>query len=226
MVKLSASIGNVSSDTRGVIYYAEPRTEGHEYASGSLGARPSGARVKKFGHSAMTFPGQDRDEVVQFYFRQHWARLLRPCLRMFLWTALVTAAFIVVLQISLAGQEGVRHMLLLILCGFVLVSQFDFITAFYRHFLLVIVVTNRKIHRIKKTLLIINDHQSIDVASLQDVRKSQRGIVQNVLGFGTLTLEAQESVLRLHFVPTIGGTYHAILNLRNWTSGQDAVAPA
>ncbi len=172
----------------------------------------------------MTFPGQDRDEVVQFYFRQHWARLLRPCLRMLLWTALVAAAFVVVLQISPTGQEGVRHILLLILCGFVFVSQFDFLTAFYRHFLLIIVVTNRKIHRIKKTLLIVNDHQSIDVASLQDVRKSQRGIVQNVLGFGTLTLEAQESVLRLHFVPTIAGTYHAILNLRNWNAGENIVA--
>ena len=175
--------------------------------------------------SSMTFPGQDGGEVVQFYFRQHWLRLVKPFVVMVLWTVFVAAAFVVVVSISPAGQSGFRHILLLILCAFVLLSQFTFLTAFYRHFLLVIVVTDRKIHRIKKTLLLVNDHQRIDVTALQDINKSQRGPIQNIFGFGTLTLEAQGTVVRLHFVPDIARKYSEILQLRTWPQGTTG-APA
>jgi len=78
----------------------------------------------------------------------------------------------------------------------------------------IIVVTDRKIHRIKKTLLAVNDHQTIDLWVLQDIFKSQHGLVQNLFGFGTLIMEAQETQLRLHFIPGVQDKYLAIMKLR------------
>lgn len=165
---------------------------------------------------AIDFPGRDRDELVLFYFRQHWIRLLGPFLRMIVWTVVLAAGIWLLTLIDLADQTGTRRIMLLLFSFFFLYAQFDFLNEFYRHFLHVIVVTNRKIHRIKKTLFFTDDHQSINVSALQDVHKSQHGPVQNLLAFGTLTLEAQESVLRIHFVPDIQRKYNAILHLRGW----------
>lgn len=176
--------------------------------------------------ATIEFPGREQSEAVQFYFRQHWVRLIRPFFRMILWLILLGIGFSVMAQINLPGQDTTRHTMLLLLSFFFLYSQFDFLTEFYRHFLYVLVVTDKKIHRIKKTLLMTDDHQSVNVTALQDVFKSQHGPVQNFLKFGTLTLEAQESVLRIHFVPDIQRKYNAILHLRGWEAARATGAPA
>lgn len=172
--------------------------------------------VNRFTSGSIDFTGREQDEHVYLYFRQHWIRLLRPFGKMLLWSILLGIAAVFTRQIDAPGQQTARHILLLLICVFFLFSQFEFLNEFYRHFLYVIVVTNRKIHRMKKTLFIVDDHQSINVAALQDIHKSQHGPLQNLLRFGTLTLEAQESVLRIHFVPDIQRKYNAILRLRGW----------
>lgn len=175
-------------------------------------------------NAAIDFPGRSRDETVHFYFRQHWIRLVRPLGRLMLWTAVLSIAFAFALPIiSARGSTG--HLLLVLLAGLFLYAQCEFLATFYRHFLYVLIITNRKIHRIKKTLFIFDDHQSIDISALQDVRKSQRGIFQNMLGFGTLTFEAQETVLQIHFVPAIQHKYNAILHIRGWETPTPHHAP-
>ncbi len=162
------------------------------------------------------FPGREHDEFVQFYFRQHWIRLARPFGKMLLWFVVLGIATFFTAQINAVGQDTVRHIMLLLLSLLFFYSQLDFLNEFYRHFLHMIVITNRKVHRIKKTLFLVNDHQSVNVVALQDIHKSQRGPFQNLLSFGTLTLEAQESVLRIHFVPDVQRKYNALLHLRGW----------
>ncbi|MEN9560804.1 MAG: hypothetical protein RIQ56_77, partial [Candidatus Parcubacteria bacterium] len=104
--------------------------------------------------------------------------------------------------------------LALLLTASLALIQLEFIGRFYRYFLYVCVVTDRKVHRIKKTLLAIDDHQSIDLWVLQDINKHQRGIVQNLFGFGTLILEANDTQMRVHFTPDIGKRYEDLLHLR------------
>lgn len=163
------------------------------------------------GHA---FPGQNPGEVIQFYFRQHWIRLIRPVGRMLLWLSLLAIALSLALQIDQPGQEGTRRVMIVLLLVFFLFSQFEFMNEFYRHFLYTIVVTNRKVHRIKKTLFAIDEHQSVELSTLQDVHKAQHGVMQNLLGFGSLTIEAMETVLCIHFVPCIEEKCNAILHLR------------
>ena len=173
----------------------------------------------------ITFQGKDPGETFQFYYRQHWIRLFWPIARMIAFTLILgLIGYMFFEQIILQGAVG-RHITLLLLFGFFSLVQWEFLTRFYRHFLNVIIVTDKKIHRIKKTLVFLDTHQSIDLWVLQDIRKSQRGIIQNILGFGTLVLEAQDSELRIHFTPRIGSRYNDFMHLRERARNQEASLP-
>lgn len=149
-----------------------------------------------------------------FYFRQHWIRLFWPTLRML--AVSIIAGLIAHLGLPLLYERGdpARHVVLAFLVLLVLAVHFDFLKRFYRHFLHVIVVTDRRIYRIHKYLISRDDHKSVDFASVQEMHKMQHGVVQNLFGFGTIVLEAQETEFRLHFVPHIASLYNRIALLR------------
>lgn len=161
----------------------------------------------------LPFPGKHEGEHFQFFFRQHSIRLLRP-LAQCVGSMLGLTALGYVLIVSAAPDATTRHLALAILLFMFVLTNIVFLGALYRYCMYVIVVTDRKIHRIKKTLLAVNDHQTIDLWVLQDIFKSQHGLVQNMFGFGTLIMEAQETQLRFHFIPDIQNKYEAIMSLR------------
>ena len=148
---------------------------------------------------AITFPGQGAGESFEFYFRQHWMRLVRP-MRLLIVGSLVYAGLLWLL----AGMpdDGTRQTLLVgVSSGFILLNLV-LLARFYTYFLYVVVVTDQKVHRIKKTLVAVDDRLSIDLWSLNDITKHQRGIIQNMFGFGTVVLHGTEQ-LKIHFVPNI-----------------------
>ncbi len=162
------------------------------------------------------FPGKDQGEEFQFYFRQHWIRLWWPVCRLIGWTALIVAgAYIAKITFDEDTAVNMRHAVLAILCACFLFAQCAFLAAFYKYFLYVIIITDKKVHRIKKTLLTVNDHQSIDLWTLEDITKNQHGIIQNIFGFGTLVLVMQtQDALRIHFTPFISTKHEMIMRLR------------
>lgn len=162
----------------------------------------------------LTFQGHAPDEIVQFYFRQHWIRLVAPLFRLLLWS--IFLAIILGITVTFTGAEGeaARRTALMLITFFFLISQIEFLMRFLGYFLYVIVVTDRKIHRIKKTLFAVDDHQSIDLRMLQDIHKHQHGLIQNLLGFGSLILEAQDTILKIHFTPRIAKKHTALIQLR------------
>lgn len=160
------------------------------------------------------FQGKADSEHFQFYFRQHWIRLVRPLLRMLAGTALLVGAGYVVFFVLTVPDSTSRHGLLVALLLLFTILQLSFLHRFYIYFLYVIVVTDRRVHRIKKTLFSIDDHQTIDIWTFQDIDKLQRGPLQNLFGFGSLTLEAQNTTLRIHFVPRINKIQERISHLR------------
>lgn len=162
---------------------------------------------------SLPFPGKNEGEHFQFFFRQHPIRLLRP-LSQCIGGMLGLAALGYILIVSAQPEESTRHLALSILLLMFILTNVVFLGSLYRYCMYIIVVTDRKIHRIKKTLLAVNDHQTIDLWVLQDIFKSQHGLVQNLFGFGTLIMEAQETQLRLHFIPGVQDKYLAIMKLR------------
>jgi hypothetical protein len=160
------------------------------------------------------FQGKHAGEHFQFYFRQHWIRLMPPAGRLILINALLFTMGYTIFVLVGVEEDAARRSILGLLATFFVVAHLEFLTRFYRYFLYTLIVTDKKIHRIKKTFLAIDDHQSIDVWMLQDIFKCQHGIVQNIFGYGTLTFEAQETSLRIHFVPSINKRYNQLLHLR------------
>lgn len=161
------------------------------------------------------FPGKDKGEEFQFYFRQHWIRLWWPFCRMIAWTiVIVGGAWMASATFGDTTSDMMRHAVLLILGLLFVFVQFSFLATFYKYFLYLIIVTDKKVHRIKKTLLLTDDHQSIDLWTLEDITKNQHGIVQNMLGFGTLVLVMPQDALRVHFTPFISTKHEVIMRLR------------
>jgi len=161
----------------------------------------------------LPFPGKHEGEHFQFFFRQHSIRLLRP-LAQCVGSMLGLVALGYVLIVSASPDDATRHLALAILLFMFVLTNIVFLGALYRYCMYVIIVSDRKIHRIKKTLLAVNDHQTIDLWVLQDIFKSQHGLMQNLLGFGTLIMEAQETQLRFHFIPDVQDKHQAIMRLR------------
>ncbi len=159
---------------------------------------------------AITFPGQASGEVFQFYFRQHWMRLGRMMQLLVVGVLVYAASLWLMLGMP---EDGTRQTLLIcIAAGFILLNLV-ILARFYIYFLYVVVVTDQKVHRIKKTLVAVDDRLSIDFWSLNDITKRQHGIVQNIFGFGTVVLHGGEQ-LKIHFVPKIGKEIEQLSRLR------------
>ena len=171
----------------------------------------------------ITFQGRDTQEHFQFYFRQHWMRMLWPGMRMLFATLLFFGIAYGIAEVGIATPFG-RIVTISLLLLFFLAVQWQFLQRFYGHFLNVIIITDQKIHRIKKTLFSQDDHQTISLWALQEMKKSQRGPIQNIFGFGSIILEAQDTQLRLHFVPRI--THHYGVMLALLARAQQQGAPA
>lgn len=160
------------------------------------------------------FPGKDVEEHFVFFFRQHWVRLVPRLARIVLQTlVIIGVAWISFVAVGL-DNESTDHVLGIILLFAFLITQFELLIVIYRYFMRITIFTDRKVHRIKKTLLLIDEHQSIDLWVLQDIRKNQHGMFQRLLGYGTLVLDAQDTQVRLHFVPQVQKKADILLQLR------------
>lgn len=133
---------------------------------------------------------------------------------MIFWTVAITITGGIIFLYITVSDDAARHGILLGLYLILATIHIRFLFLVYNYFLYITIITDRKVHRIKKTLFSIDDHQSMDIGTLQDVLKQQHGLIQNMLGFGSLILEAQDSELRLHFVPRISNIHHRLSQIR------------
>ncbi len=167
-----------------------------------------------FASTDLNFQGKDQEEQFQFYYHQHWIRLFWPMLRFLLWNVLIIGSCILMLTSVQFDDPLTRRTVLTLLTIFLLLAHFEYLVRLYHYLLYVIVVTDKRVHRIKKTLLTLDDHQSTDLWVLQDIDKRQHGLIQNLLGFGSIILEAQDTQVRIHFTPRIAEKYTLFTRLR------------
>ena len=166
------------------------------------------------------FQGKDRNEEFYFCFHQHWIRLLWPLTKLLVYNTLIFGiGYITLINIGVV-DPNTRRLFLLTMALLFFLSHAEFLVRFYRYFLYIVIVTDKKVHRIKKTLLTIDEHQSVDIWMLQDIYKTQHGIIQNILRYGSLILEAQDTVIRIHFVPQVAKKYEQLIRLRELARGK------
>lgn len=169
------------------------------------------------------FPGMDPGEEFQFYFRRHPMRLWWSFGYMTIWT-LLAAGLTYFSGVYDLPDDSTRRFITIVLCALFIIPQLVLILRIYGHYLRIVIVTNKKVHQFKRTLLIEDRHESVDLHVLQDIEKTQRSVVQNMFGFGTLKLEAQNSRVVIHFTPQIDRVYNHIMHLRE-TARQTHAAP-
>jgi hypothetical protein len=163
---------------------------------------------------SISFPGKDPTEEFQFYFLRHPIRLWRSIAIMVFWL-LIFAALVYVSGVYSMEDLWMARVTTTTLCVFLIVPQINFLMRVYAYYLRVVIVTDKKIHIFKRTLLTTDRHEIVDLALLQDMNKIQRSIVQTIFGFGSLKLDVPTSQIRIHFTPHVNGTYERIAALRD-----------
>lgn len=167
--------------------------------------------------------GLDRSEQPILTFHQHWMRLVKPTFHALGWTILFCASPLIAL-LDLPLDDGERRILLMATAPLFLFAQFIFITQLYRYFLYIVVITESRVHRLKKTMLTIDEHESVDLRMLQDIERVQIGVIQNLFRYGTIVLEANIQ-LKIHYTPRIEQKYRLLIELRERTRMQHQPPP-
>ncbi len=137
-----------------------------------------------------------------------------PLFKAFFWSALLFLSSI----LSYAGlplDDTVRHMVLIPLTLIFLLFQMQLMRKWYEYFLHVVIVTDTKIHRMKKRFLLSENERSVDISSIRDVRREQQGAVQPLMNFGTLELDTAQGEILLHFTPRLRDIHDALIAQRD-----------
>jgi hypothetical protein len=160
--------------------------------------------------AGIDFPGKEPQEHVRFYFRQHWIRMVGPFVRAFLWTLLLffTSA---TRFVGYPLDDETRRFILVPLTFFFVFFQMQLVRRWYEYFLHIVIVTDLKVHSMKRKFLLMELERSVDIPTIRDVRREQRGPIQLMFGYGTLLLDTAQGELKIHFVPKISKLQDALV---------------
>ena len=150
------------------------------------------------------FKGQLKYETIQFFFRRHWVRFVRPIF----FSTLVGLLFFVIL---------------LALGRLVIFLDFTFLRAFFVFTVMIIsviylnifflqiinfyfdltIVTDSRIIITHKTVFMRDDSDAIDLTKIQDIAVETRGLFRNYLSYGQLiiTLSTSAPPVIISYVP-------------------------
>jgi len=155
-------------------------------------------------HKDEHFKGQQANEEVICFFRQHWVVLLAPILA-FVFIAALSILIVSAISFNLFFEENpflYRAVFFAVFIGMTLYSHYFFLTMI-NYFLNVVIITDQRVVDIKKSIYLHHDLDAIDLSQVQDVIKRQNGLMRNILSYGNLiiTLAATASTKTLTYVP-------------------------
>lgn len=151
------------------------------------------------------FKGQLDTEEVQCFCRKHWIVLLKDFLGFFI--------FFILLGVTAYHFKGIYDFFLqdtffTAFLAFSLVGIFTlyihkFFLRMIRYFLDIVIITNYRIVVLDKSLYLRDSKDAIDLAKIQDIQKSQDGILRKICRFGDLviTLSSTSTTKTLKFIP-------------------------
>lgn len=177
--------------------------------------------IEKALVGAVTFPGKEPSEAYRFHFRQHWLRLLPTLLKAGIWTILVIFMALT-RNWGFELDDTVRRLFLMAITIFFVFFQMLLMRRWYEYFLFIVIVTNAKLHYIKKPFIFMDHQRSVELVTIKDIRRDQRGLIQPMLGFGTLLLDTAQGEMSIHFVPKISQMHSAIIERREESTVQQA----
>jgi len=143
-------------------------------------------------------------ETIQFFFRKHWTRFLKPLVSgltiglLALFSLLVIGTIITVFRITIL-YATFAFLAMIVSILFINIFFLQLINFFFN----VIIVTNHRILVVHKTVFLKNDNDAIDLTKVQDFGVVAHGILRNYLNYGALiiTLSTSTPPIIIHSVP-------------------------
>jgi len=140
------------------------------------------------------FQGQLKYEHLQFFFRRHWMRFLRPFFSFIPFGLLLFVLFFAAGQFVAVVDA---HYLSAFYAFLTMLVAIFYINAFclqiIHHFFDLVVVTDCRIVVVRKTAFIKNDSDAIDLTKIQDIGVQSHGVISNYMGYGNLIITLSTS---------------------------------
>ena len=149
------------------------------------------------------FKGQYTDETMVAFFRSHWITMLPHIIMHFF--------LVVVVAVMLASfpdvifpffKTAIGNFILPIIILLYTYTVHRFFIVLVNHFLNMTIITNLRVVELQKAVFIKDLQISLDMGVIQDIKKEQKGIWENILHFGSLIIMMSSSDVHvIRFVP-------------------------
>jgi hypothetical protein len=172
---------------------------------------------QKEGYRDMYFKGQQSNEELVCFCRKHWMQALSHIGLWILFAIAESILFFGVRKVSgiLSGNFGLQILYVGVAILMTVYLHKTFLRIF-SYFLSTVIFTNTRIILHKKTLFLTDSHDVLDVTKIQDVKKSQKGILKNLLDYGDLviTLASDKSSHSLPYVPNVNFHFRCLSRIK------------
>lgn len=169
------------------------------------------------GNKDRYFKGQQSNENLVCFFRQHFMHLLPDFGFSFLIIGAEIAFIFGFSKLAAFVREdvtfGVLYVFAVLVCT---IYMHKFFLKLFTHFMHVYIFTNLRVIEHNKALVLRDDHETLDAVKIQDIQKFQDGLVRNFLGYGDLliTLSSSKATKFLKYVPNINFHYRCLSNIK------------
>ncbi len=149
------------------------------------------------------FKGQYADEQVEAFFRAHWITLVPGIIANIFFLVVIAVIFgSFSSEIAAFFRTSIGELVLILSVFLLTYFIHNFFIKLVNHFLNTVIVTNLRIVEIQKMIFVKDLQISLDLRMVQDVKKMQNGILENVMNFGELIFMMSSSDVRvIKFVP-------------------------
>lgn len=167
-------------------------------------------------HNISYFPGQKQSEIIEFVVRKHWIVYVKKIVYMVLLMLLPgTIYFFLVFDTNInANTKNILTLFLLLYFLFLFMMTF---IRWIEDDLDLIIVTNERLISIDQISFIHRSISETEMSEIQDVKHEAKGILSNVMGFGTLEVQtaAEKMAFCMDHIPEPYETARKIMELKD-----------
>lgn len=162
--------------------------------------------ITKEGNKDKWFKGQHENEELICFFRRHWVTVL-PQIGFLCLFVLLETTFVLgfpMIKTLIKGNTTISLLYIGIIVGATIYLH-NFFLELFRHFMSTVIFTDARIIENRKSIFLHDSSEILDLIKVQDVRKSQEGILKNLLRYGdmTITLSSSEASKLIKYVPNV-----------------------
>ena len=162
------------------------------------------------------FPGQKEGEEIKFLVRKHWIIYLKLGIFLALTAGLPFLIYLAA-QFGFDFSDNTRRLATL---AFLVYLEIIILVTFIRWLedeLDLIIITNERVISIDQVTFMHRTISETELTQIQDVKHVAKGVLSNVLGFGTLEIQtaAEKIIFVIHEVPAPYKMARNIMDLRD-----------